>query len=144
MIERAYGKNTRSNPPTARLMKGSSVIMAKPIEDAENDLSLDIAEAVGKTVGNIVNRIEALDSERNELIKKLQDARASLNDQFSKWLPAGLGTAGTQVPGKKRRAASDKPCPICHVRGHDKRHHRNHPAKFSKDELRARNLPTGD
>ena len=126
MVKKYDGdKDMRRSSPTPRLMKGTSVIMAKPTDDAQNDLSRDIAE-------------------RNELIRKLQDARASLNDQFSKWLPAGISAAGGPALGKKRRAASDKPCPICHVRGHDKRHHRNPPAKFTKDELRARNLPTGD
>jgi hypothetical protein len=97
-------------------MKGNTVVMAKTNDEAESDLSLDIAGAVGKTVGNIVNRIEALDKERSELIQKLADARNSLNDQFSKWLPDSLtqaGARGGKVRTAKREAKPGAPCNIC-------------------------------
>jgi hypothetical protein len=109
-------KRVVARPPTSRLMKGNTVIMSKTHDEAENDLSLDIAGAVGKTVGTIVNRIEALDKERSELIQKLADARNSLNDQFSKWLPDSLTQAGARSGrGKagKREVRPGAPCSIC-------------------------------
>jgi hypothetical protein len=105
-----------ARPPTSRLMRGNTLVMAKTNDEAENDLSLDIAGAVGKTVGNIVNRIEALDKERSALISKLADARNSLNDQFSKWLPESLtpaGSRGGKNRGGKREAKPGTQCSIC-------------------------------
>ena len=88
--------------------------MAKTNEEAEHDLSLDIADSVGKTIGNIVNRIEALDSEKAQLIQKLRDTRESLNSQFNKWLPDGLMGAAATVRAKgKREAKPGTPCTIC-------------------------------
>ena len=122
-------------PPrqTARLMRGNTVVMAKTNEDSENDLSTDIAGAVGKTIGNIVNRIEALDSERQELITKLSEARTALNEQFNRWLPAGFtGTPPKQQAAEPRADRKQRSCKIClslgltdlangHIsRGHDK------------------------
>ena len=109
---------TAVRPPSSRLLKGSTVIMAKPNDEAEHDLSLDIADSVGKTIGNIVNRIEALDTEKAQLIQKLRDTRESLNSQFNKWLPDGLmGAAATvrargQARGKARYGLHD--LRLCH------------------------------
>src|SRR4051794_25507636 len=61
--------NQGSQPP--RLVSNGDIVMTKPTEDANRDLGKDIAEAVGKTIGNIVNRIEALDKERDELVATL-------------------------------------------------------------------------
>jgi hypothetical protein len=122
-------------------MKGQTVLMAKTNEEAENDLSLDIAETVGKTVGNIVNRIEALDKERAELIKKLADARSALNEQFNKWIPESIAAVGANVKGKvKREAKPGTPCQICGFAtqpAHDGRKHRSQETKkpFSDAEL---------
>ena len=85
--------------------------MAKPENDAREDLSLDIADAVGKTIGNIVNEIESLDKRKAELIQKLSDARDSLNEQFNKWLPTGL-TASVKA-AQDRAKNYDKPCKFC-------------------------------
>jgi hypothetical protein len=122
-------------------MKGQTLLMAKTNEEAENDLSLDIAETVGKTVGNIVNRIEALDKERAELIKKLADARSALNAQFNKWIPESIAAVGAKVKGK-REAKPGEPCKICGFAtqpAHDGRKHRAQEIKkpFTSDELEA-------
>ena len=88
--------------------------MSKTNQEAEDDLSLDIAETVGKTVGNIVNRIEALDKERAELIKKLADARSALNEQFNKWIPDRISAVGSIVKDTgKREVKPGTPCSIC-------------------------------
>ena len=130
----AKKKTPSPQPPrqTARLVKGDTVIMAKTNEEAENDLSTDIAGAVGKTIGNIVNRIEALDRERQELITKLNDARTALNEQFNKWLPAGYTGIPKQEAAGPKADRRQRSCKIClslgltdlangHIsRGHDK------------------------
>jgi len=95
-------------------MKGNNVIMAKTNDEAENDLSLDIADTVGKTVGNIVNRIEALDAEKAQLLQKLREARESLNSQFNKWLPESIMGVATAAKARGRREARPgTPCGIC-------------------------------
>jgi hypothetical protein len=139
-------KRTHIRPLTSRLMKGQTVLMAKTNEEAENDLSLDIAETVGKTVGNIVNRIEALDKERAELIKKLADARSALNEQFNKWIPESIATVGTNVRSKvKREVKPGTPCQICGFAtqpAHDGRKHRAQETKkpFTSGELEQANM----
>lgn len=45
--------------------------------------------------------------------------------------------------GIKRPRDPNKECPVCGITGHDKRAHRNHPEKFTHDELVQRGLPTG-
>jgi hypothetical protein len=130
-------------PLTSRLIKGQTVLMAKTNQEAEDDLSLDIAETVGKTVGNIVNRIETLDKERAELIKKLADARSALNEQFNKWIPESIAAVGASVKSKaKREAKPGEPCKICGFAtdpAHDGRKHRAQETKkpFTSDELEA-------
>jgi hypothetical protein len=124
-VQRAFRENRKPDrtrkaqapfvrPTTSRLMKGNTVVMSKTNQEAENDLSLDIAETVGKTVGNIVNRIEALDKERAELVKKLADARTSLNEQFNKWIPESIVAVGAKVKSKgKREVKPGTSCSIC-------------------------------
>ena len=130
----AKKKTPSPKPPrqTSRLMKGNTVVMAKTNEEAENDLSTDIAGAVGKTIGNIVNRIEALDQEREQLISKLSEARTALNEQFSKWLPAGFTGIPKRESAEAKADRKQRSCKIClalgltdlangHIaRGHDK------------------------
>jgi len=106
-----------------RLLSNGEVLMSKPTEDANHDLGKDIAEAVGKTIGNIVNRIEALDKERADLVATLEDTREKLNAQFNKWLPKALDTVGDKAKAAARRI-NEKPCVVCGFRtdpSHDAR-----------------------
>jgi hypothetical protein len=107
---RMYGATGKGTQPP-RLISNGAVLMAKPTENANNDLPNDVAEAVGRTIGNIVNEIEQLDSRKAELLKKLSDARDALNEQFNRWLPAALD----QVADKAKAAAKKltNPCSIC-------------------------------
>ena len=102
--------NKGAQPP--RLISNGDVVMSKPTEDANKDLTTDIAEAVGKTIGNIVNRIEAIDAERAQLVKKLEEARAEITAQFDRWLPAALDNVGDKAKAAARKL-SDRPCGIC-------------------------------
>jgi hypothetical protein len=100
----------------------------KDEDSGKDDLSLDVAAAVGKTVARMVNRIEALDKERAELIQKLADFRSSLDLHFRKWLPPVLSsTAASTADGAGvRRAKGGAPCPICNFKTeplHDGRSH---------------------
>ena len=108
---RMHGATNKGTQP-ARLISNGEVVMSKPTEDANNDLTTDIAEAVGKTIGNIVNRIEALDAERAQLIQKLEDARTSITAQFDKWLPATLDKVGDKAKEAARKLKRE-PCGIC-------------------------------
>lgn len=85
--------------------------MEKPREDAKNDLADDLAQSVGRTIGTIVNEIEQLDTRKAELLKKLSDARDTLNEQFSKWLPAALDQVGDKAKAAAKRL--NKPCSVC-------------------------------
>jgi hypothetical protein len=111
---RMHGATNKGTQP-ARLISNGAVVMSKPTEDANDDLSADIAEAVGKTIGNIVNRIEALDAEKAQLIKQLEDARASITAQFDKWLPATLDRVGDKAKEAARKLKRE-PCSICRFR----------------------------
>src|SRR5215203_5849280 len=108
---RMHGATNKGTQP-ARLISNGAVVMSKPTEDAQNDLTTDIAEAVGKTIGQIVNRIEALDAEKAQLIKKLEDARASITAQFDQWLPATLDKVGDKAKEAARKMKRE-PCSIC-------------------------------
>jgi len=108
---RMHGATNKGTQP-ARLISNGAVVMSKPAEDANKDLTTDLAEAVGKTIGNIVNRIEALDAERAGLIQKLEDARASITAQFDKWLPATLDKVGDKAKEAARKLKRE-PCGIC-------------------------------
>jgi hypothetical protein len=91
--------------------------MAKTNDESEHDLSLDIADAVGKTIGNIVNRIEALDTEKGQLLQKLRDARESLNSQFNKYLPDSIMSGAAAVKSKVQGKRERKPGAACSICG---------------------------
>jgi hypothetical protein len=128
-----------------RLISKGELVANKPSTDAENDLSLDLAESVGKTIGNIVNEIESLDKRRDELIGKLSSAREAMNQQFAKWLPAGLTSVSRSPASKSERAKKDAPCSICGFKTnplHDARAHRSQTVKgaYTDAELSARGM----
>lgn len=112
-------KPTPPNPVLIKRQTGERIVAQPTSEEAQDSVVDDIAESVGRSIAAIVNRIESLDKERATLIAKLEEARTKLNEQFNKWLPAGLtGSSGpvglpNRGAGRKREVTIGTPCRIC-------------------------------
>jgi hypothetical protein len=129
----------------ARLMRGDTVIMAKPTDDTERDVAGDVADAVGTAIGSIVNELEKLEARRGELIEQLRQASERVSAQLSKYVPAGISEMPKRAKESFQRTRKDAPCSVCRFKTeppHDARSHRHQNPKkpFTASELATKGM----